>query len=141
MYRLVRFAQPLATSNYRSPWTGFEQEINSLFAAAVADLTAGVTRSIPLGVHEDKDSLQVTAELPGIARDDVNIELADEVLSLSATRKVTGAEGEQSVAYARSFNLPYAVQTDKISAELKDGVLRLTLPKVEAVKPRKIAIN
>jgi HSP20 family protein len=140
-HRLVRFAQPFATSADRSPWTGFDQEISSLFASAVADLTAGVTRSISLSAHEDKDNLHVSAELPGIARDDINIELIDDVLSLSATRKVTGADGEQSVTYARSFNLPYAVQADKISAELKDGVLRLTLPKVEAVKPRKIAIN
>ncbi len=92
-------------------------------------------------MHEDKDSLQVTAELPGVARDDVNVELTDDVLSLSATRKVTGADGEQTVSFARSFSLPYAVQADKIAAELKDGVLRLTLPKAETAKPRKIAIN
>lgn len=141
MYRLVRFAQPLATSASRSPWTGFDQEINSLFASAVADLSAAVTRSIALSVHEDKDSLHVSAELPGIARDDINIELTDDVLSLSATRKVTGAEGEQSVSLARSLNLPYAVQADKIAAELKDGILRLTLPKAEAAKSRKIVIN
>jgi len=92
-------------------------------------------------VHEDKDNLRVTAELPGVAREDINVELTDDVLSLDATRKLSGAEGEQTVSFARSFNLPYAVQADKISAELKDGVLRLTLPKAEAVKPRKIAIQ
>jgi HSP20 family protein len=71
----------------------------------------------------------------------INIELTDDVLSLSATRKTGGAENEQIVSFARSFNLPYAVQADKISAELKDGILRLALPKAEAAKPRKIAIN
>jgi HSP20 family protein len=141
MYRFVRFAQPLAPSAYRSPWTGFSQELNSLYASTVADLSAGATRSISLNAHEDKDNLHVTAELPGVAREDVTIELNDDVLSLSATRKVTGAEGEQTVSFARSFDLPYAVQADKIAAELKDGVLRLTLPKAEAAKPRKIVIN
>jgi HSP20 family protein len=141
MYRFVRFAQPLAPSAYRSPWTGFNQELNSLFTSAVADLSAGAARSIALSVHEDKDNLHVSAELPGVARDDINIELNDDVLSLSATRKVTGVEGEQTVSFARNINLPYAVQADKIAAELKDGILRLTLPKVEAAKPRKIAIN
>ena len=141
MYRFVRFAQPLAPSAVRSPWTGFNQELNSLFTSAVADLSAGNARSIALSVHEDKDNLLVSAELPGVAREDMNIELNDDVLSLTATRKVTGAEGEQTVSFARSFNLPYAVQADKIAAELKDGILRLTLPKVEAVKPRKITIN
>ncbi len=141
MYRLVRYAQPLAASACRSPWTGLDQEINSLFASALADFAPGTTRAIPVSVQEDKDNLSVTAELPGVARDDINVELEDEVLSLSATRKVSGAGGEQSVTFARSFTLPSAVQADKIAAELKDGILRLTLPKAEAVKPRKITIN
>jgi HSP20 family protein len=141
MYRLVRYAQPLATSAGRSPWTGLDQEINSFFASALADFAPGTTRVIPVSVQEDKDNLRVTAELPGVARDDINVELEDDVLSLSATRKVSGAGGDQSITFARSFTLPCAVQADKIAAELKDGILRLTLPKTEAVKPRKIVIN
>ena len=139
MYRFIRYAQPLAANvaAYRSRWSGLEQEISSLFASAASD----GTRSIPVSVNEDKDTLQITAELPGVQRADVNVEIVDDVLSLSATRKQAGAEGEQTVSFAREFNLPYPVQADKISAELKDGVLRLTLPKVEAVKPRKIEIS
>ncbi|HKB56196.1 MAG TPA: Hsp20/alpha crystallin family protein [Lacunisphaera sp.] len=137
MYRLIRYAQPLATSAHRSPWTGLDQEINSLFTSALADFVPGATRSIPVSLHEDKDNLQVIAELPGVARDDVNVELTDDVLSLSATRK----QGEQTFTFEHSFTLPYAVQAEKIAAELKDGVLRLTLPKAEAVKPRKITIS
>ena len=137
MYRLIRYAQPFAASAYRSPWTGLDQEINSLFTSALADFVPGATRSIPVSLHEDKDNLQVTAELPGVARDDVNVELTDDMLSLSATRK----QGEQTFTFERSFTLPYAVQAEKISAELKDGVLRLTLPKAEAIKPRKITIS
>ena len=141
MYRLIRYAQPLAPSAYRSPWTGLESEISSLFASALSDFAPGALRSIPVSVHEDKDNLRVAAELPGVAREDINVELNDEQLSLSATRKVSGGEAEETVSFARSFTLPYAVQADKITAELKDGVLRLTLPKAEAAKPRKITIN
>ena len=141
MYRFVRYAQPPATSAYRSPWTGLDQEISSLFASALADSAPGAVRSIPVSVHEDKDNLLVTAELPGVAREDITVELPDDVLSLSATRKVSGAGEEQSISFARSFTLPYAVQADKIAAKLKDGILRLTLPKAEAVKSRKITIN
>ena len=141
MYSIVRYARPFAADNCCSRWTGLDQEINSLFASALADLAPGATRSIPVSVHEDKENLHVTAELPGVAREDITVELSDEVLSVSATRKVSGAEGEQTVSFARTFDLPYAVQADKIAAELKDGILRLQLPKAEAVKPRKIAIN
>jgi HSP20 family protein len=139
MYRLIRYAQPFAANAaaYRSRWSGLEQEINSLFGTIASD----ATRSIPVSVNEDKDNLQITAELPGVQRADVNVEIVDEVLSLRATRKQAGAEGEQTVSFARELDLPYPVQADKVSAELKDGVLRLTLPKVEAVKPRKIEIS
>jgi HSP20 family protein len=135
MYRLIRYNQPLATSAYRSPWTGFDRDINSLFA--FADTGADTTRFIPVSVHEDKDNLQVSAELPGVDRADINIELLDDTLSLSATRK----QGEQTVSFARSFSLPYTVQADKVAAAYENGILRLTLPKAEAAKPRKIVIN
>jgi HSP20 family protein len=136
MYNLIRYSQPLATS-YRSPWTGFDREINSLFASALADYGQEATRLIPVSVNEDKDNLQVAAELPGVERADINIELLDDTLSLSATRK----QGEQTVSFERSFSLPYAVQADKVAATYENGILRLTLPKAEAAKPRKIAIN
>jgi len=142
MYRFIRYAQPLATSSdYRARWSGLEQELSSLFGSSLSEGEQNLRRSIPVNVHEDKDTLHVTAELPGVQRADVSVEVVDDVLSLKATRKVAGAEGEQTVSFAREFTLPYPVQTDKIGAELKDGVLRLSLPKVEAVKPRKIEVN
>ncbi len=137
MYHLIRYNQPLATSAYRSPWTGFDREINSLFASALTELGSDATRSIPVSVHEDQENLQVSAELPGVNRGDINIELLDDTLSLTASRK----QGEQTVSFERSFSLPYAVQADKVVAAYENGILRLTLPKAEAAKPRKIAVN
>ncbi len=136
MYNLIRYGQPLSTS-YRSPWNGFDREINSLFASALTDYGQETTRVIPVSMNEDKDNLQVTAELPGVERAAINIELLEDTLSLTATRK----QGEQTVSFERSFTLPYAVQADKASATYENGVLRLTLPKAEAAKARKIAIN
>lgn len=136
MYNVIRYSQPLATS-YRSPWTGFDRDINNLFASALADYGQDLARSIPVSVNEDKDNLQISAELPGVDRADVNIELLDDTLSLTATRK----QGEQTVSFERSFTLPYAVQAEKVAATYENGVLRLTLPKAEAAKPRKIAIG
>jgi HSP20 family protein len=137
MYRLLRYSQPLATSAQRSPWNGFDREISSLFASALADYAPDTVRAIPVNVQEDKDNLLVSAELPGVDRADINLELLDDTLSLTATRK----QGEQVQAFERSFSLPYAVQTDKVTAAYENGILRLTLPKAEAAKPRKITIN
>ena len=120
-----------------SVMNGFDREISSLFASALADYAPDAVRSIPVNVHEDKDNLQVSAELPGVDRADINIELLDDTLSLTATRK----QGEETVSFERSFSLPYAVQSEKVAATYENGILRLTLPKAEAAKPRKIAIN
>jgi len=137
MYRLIRSHQPFATSAYRSPWIGFDREISSLFASALTGLEPDATRSIPVSVQEDKENLQISAELPGVNRADVNIELLDDTLSLTATRK----QGEQTVSFARTFTLPYVVQADKVTATYENGILQLTLPKAEVVKPRKIVLN
>lgn len=87
--------------------------------------------------------LYVRAELPGLTRENINIELVNGYLSINGTRKVTDDDGKvtESIALNRSIAVPEAVLADKISAEMKDGILRLTLPKAAAVKPRKIAIN
>ena len=137
MYHLIRYHQPLATGAYRSPWTSFDREINSLCASALADFAPETSRLIPVSVHEDKDNLLISAELPGVDRADIKIELLDDMLSLSATRK----QGEQAVLFERSFSLPCVVQADKVTATHENGILRLTLPRAEAVKPRQIAIN
>lgn len=141
MYHLARYHYPRTASLYplfaaRSPLAGMEPEIDRLFSSAFADCTPGATRSIPVNVQEDKDNLQVSAELPGVARADIHLELLDDTVSLSATRK----QGEQTVSFERIFSLPYAVEADKVTATYENGVLRLTLPKAEAAKPRKIAI-
>ena len=87
--------------------------------------------------------LYVRAELPGLTQENINIELVNGYLSINGTRKVTDDDGKvtESIALNRSIAVPEAVLADKISAEMKDGILRLTLPKAAAVKPRKIAIN
>ena len=94
MYRLIRYAQPFEANaeDYRSRWSGHEQELNSFFGSSASE----ATRSIPVSVNEDKDNLQITAELPGVQRADVTVEIVDEVLSLRATRKLACAEGEKA---------------------------------------------
>ena len=137
MYHVIRYNQPLAASAYRAPWTGFDRAIDSLFAAALADSATELTRVVPVSLHEDKDNLRVSAELPGVDRADIKVELLDDTLSLSATRK----QGEQTLAFERRFSLPATVQADKVTATYENGILRLALPKAEAAKPRQITIN
>lgn len=76
------------------------------------------------------------AELPGISRDAINVEMIDGYLTINATRK----EGEESFSLSRSGSIPEAVQDDKVVASYENGVLNVTLPKREEAKPKKVTI-
>jgi HSP20 family protein len=146
--RLVRYTYPtlgrpatLPASYARSPWTGLEQEIDRLFASTLADLGAPAAEArFPVDLYEDKDNTYVRADLPGMNRDDIQIEVVDGYLTMNATRKIKEGDREQSFAFSRSLNLPAEVQNDKISATYENGVLTVTLPKKEEAKPRKITV-
>ena len=143
MYRLTRYQYPRTANLYpsfaaRSQLAGLESEIDRLFSSALADFGAPAgTPRFPVDLFEDKDNHYVRAELPGVSRDAINVEMVDGYLTVSATRK----EGEESFSLTRSVSIPEAVQADKVAATYENGVLTVTLPKQEKAKPRKIAIN
>jgi len=141
MYRIVRYTQPRAALSrgaaFRNPWTGLESEIDRLFEGALADVAAPAAPRFPVDLYEDKDNTYVRAELPGVKREDINVEMVEDYLTINATRK----EGEQTFSFSRSIAIPEGVQADKVAAALENGVLTVTLPKQEQAKPRKIAIN
>jgi HSP20 family protein len=91
--------------------------------------------------EEDKDNLVVRADLPGVAKQDVAIELTGDLLTITAKRKARSGDEREAVTYRRTFRITEGVQADKTAASLENGVLTVTLPKAEALKPRQIAIN
>jgi len=99
-------------------------------------------------IKETEEAWGLTAHLPGVAKDALTITDEDGLLTLRAQRSWKQPAGWTSL-YRESSDLPFelilrhdgAVDADKARAELKDGVLRLSLPKAEARKPRKIAIT
>jgi HSP20 family protein len=134
-----RLASPVFA---RSPWAGLDGELDRLFTVALGDLAAAPAARFPVDLYEDKDNTYVRAELPGVCRDDIGVEVADGALTLTATRKTPATEGqaEQSVSFSRTLALGDAVQADKIAAAYENGVLTVTLPKREEAKPRKITV-
>jgi len=126
----------------RSPWTGLENEIDRVFGTALADFTAPPANRFPVDLYEDKANTYVRAELPGVNRDDINVELTDGVLTIAATRKTPATDGqaEQSSSFTRSVTLNDDVEADKIAAAYENGVLTVTLPKREPVQPKKITV-
>ncbi|ACB74214.1 Hsp20/alpha crystallin family protein [Opitutus terrae] len=148
--RIVRYTYP----NYRSlapawgalsrsPWTGLEGEIDRLFETALSGFNETFGRTeFPVDLYEDKDNTYVRAELPGLERDDINVEMVEDYLTISGKRKTADADGkeEESFSFSRSVNIPEEVQADKVNAAYENGVLTVTLPKREEAKPRKISV-
>ena len=100
-------------------------------------------------VLESKDSYLVRAELPGMKKEDIKVEINDGMLVLSGERQSEKpAEGVEyrhvervAAKFWRSFSLPETVKQDGIEASYKDGVLEVRVPKAEETKPRQIEIS
>jgi len=105
--------------------------------------------SPPLDIRETEDALVLVAELPGVSQEDVQVTVLDGILSLRGERRVTPVgEGEavlrrERVAgpFLRHVLLPPSVNSMKVTATYRDGVLTIRAPKKDAAKPRSIAID
>lgn len=108
---------------------------------------SGQTEKPVYEIKETADAFAVTVYLPGVARENVELTAADGEFRITAQRAWKQPEGWTSL-YRESADAPYelvlahdnAIDAEKVVAELRDGVLRVTLPKSEAVKPRKITV-
>lgn len=138
MNRIFRYTYPRQSYLDRSAFSGLETELGRLFDSAVADF-APYARSprFPVDLYSDKENAYVRAELPGLAREAIDLELADGHLTIRATRK----QGDESVELSRTIALPDSVQADKVTAAYENGVLTVTVPKQEQAKSRKIDIT
>jgi HSP20 family protein len=99
-------------------------------------------------IFETDHALNVVLEMPGVAKENVEIGIDNDVLKISGRIDIAKYEGLQPVYteynignYSRSFQLSNKVDQDGIKAELKDGVMTLVLPKSEKAKPRRISVN
>ncbi len=100
----------------------------------------------PVDIYENDDEILLHAEMPGVTKESVKINIDNGNLSLSGVRKLgqVGAATWQEfsdVEYQRTFAVPQNIEVAKVKAELKDGILCLHLPKAESAKPRVIEIT
>jgi len=103
----------------------------------------------PVDIYENGDNLVLKAELPGVDPKEVEIRVEDNTLYLKGERKFEKEVKEENYhrversygTFTRTFSLPNTIDSDKVQAEYKDGVLTLTMPKKEEAKPKTIKIN
>jgi HSP20 family protein len=100
-------------------------------------------------MYENDQTLMLKAELPGFSKEDVQVEIKDNMLTLKGERKREAEVKEEQYhrveraygAFRRSFMLPVLVDADKAEATFKDGVLELKMPKAEEAKPKAIKVT
>ena len=100
-------------------------------------------------MHETKDDLVVTAELPGVSEKDIHLSITGDVLTLKGERNWNQDMKQDNChrverwfgRFERNLPLPMPVQADKVKASYRDGVLTVTLPKAEEIKPKEIKID
>jgi HSP20 family protein len=99
-------------------------------------------------VHQDKDQFTVAAELPGLKKEEIEISLDGDTVTISGERKGPQKEGDQGFRkerffgrFQRSLTFPSAVDIQKVKATYKDGILEVVLPKAEEAKPRQIEVS
>jgi HSP20 family protein len=100
-------------------------------------------------IFENGDDLVISAELPGVTQEDIDVQVEDNTLKLSGERKreTEHKDGESYRTervygkFVRSFRLPKTIDATRIAARFKNGVLEITLPKAEETKPKKIDVK
>jgi HSP20 family protein len=135
---------------------GVQDRMNRIFDEAFRgprgtedDWALGGAWAPAVDIYEHEGNLVLKAELPGIEHKDVDVRVENNVLTLRGERKFDSEVKREEYhrveraygTFSRSFTLPNAVDTDKIKAEFKDGVLRVTLPQREEAKPKQISIS
>ncbi|WP_320041577.1 Hsp20/alpha crystallin family protein [uncultured Desulfobacter sp.] len=97
-------------------------------------------------IYENEDEILLHADMPGVVKENISVDIDNGTLSISGVRKLEtkGAatyEEFSDIEYVRSFSVPQTIDVERVEAELKNGVLKLHLPKSEAAKPRQIEIK
>ena len=136
-----------------SPWREIEQmqrDMDRLFNRMTRFDRPAIAPEFPaINIWANEEGLVVTAELPGVNTDDIDISVVNETLTLSGMRQPdTLEEGDKyhrrerrHGKFSRSFQLPFAIEADNVEAVFENGVLHVSLPRAEAEKPKKIAVK
>lgn len=134
-----------------SPWPGFRELENTLSrifqGEGEPETCAPWTPAVDL--HETKDAYLLEADLPGLTKEDIQLTIEDDVVTLKGERKFaekTEHQGYQRIerrygGFHRSWRIPEGVVSDRVAATFDNGVLKVTLPKPEEAKPKQIEVK
>ena len=130
--------------------TTMRAEMDRVFESTVGSFSrspAPLSRWNPaVNVYQDKDRFTVVVELPGLKKEEIEISLHDDTLTIAGERKREESSAQEFLTerlygkFQRSLTLPTAVDAEKVKANYKDGLLQVVLPKAEEAKPKQIEV-
>ncbi|MCF7791127.1 MAG: Hsp20/alpha crystallin family protein [Victivallales bacterium] len=137
MWNLLNFDNPFGELR------NLHSEVNKLFNSYGSS-----TQAYPaVNIYGDEEELTVLAEIPGIKKEDIDLTVQGDKLTIEGERKkeenkenVVHREERGYGKFIRTFSLPYDVENEKITAKYKKGILEVTLPRAETSKPQKIKV-
>jgi len=138
---------PTLYNPFESP-TAIEKRFDDLFGGIVG-FHPSFRRGPVVNVSETDKKITVTAEVPGMEPTDINLSVEDHHMTLKGEKKVEDKKDHEKDhwhechygAFSRTFHLPETVDTKKIKAKMKDGLLQIILPKQPKTKPKKITVH
>jgi HSP20 family protein len=98
-------------------------------------------KSFPIEINKDDTHFYASAEIPGVKKENVSIEIHDSILTINTERAVSNSREKETIKATRQVKLGENINVEAISAKLEDGILTLKLPLAEKVKPRSIEVN
>lgn len=147
------FRRPFNVYRSRNPWRDIDKmqrEMSRLFDELAYVPRSQMAPSFPaMNVWTNEDGAVITAELPGVKPEDIDISVVGETLKLTGSRQPEEVEEGTKFhrrergfgEFTRTFQLPFAVETDNVEAVFEKGVLHISLPRAEAEKPKKISVK
>jgi len=139
---------------YRKPsiWQEMNQlqrEMNRLFDTTGRGRVVSAPSYPAINIWTNEEGMLISAEMPAVHPDDINIDVNADALSISGERKADEVAKEAAFhrrersygSFSRTVQLPFNVDTNKVEANFKNGILMINLPRAEADKPRKISIK
>jgi HSP20 family protein len=152
---LIRYQGPELTPwSAADRWSNLRDELNSFFELPVWSSFARAGQlftgwSPALDLYQSNDNVIAVVELPGMRKEDIEISLHDGTVTISGERKRENSSNDDKAerteryvgTFRRSIALPTRVDAGKVSATYRDGILTVTLPKAEEVKPKQIQVS
>ncbi|MBN8968881.1 MAG: Hsp20/alpha crystallin family protein [Rhizobiales bacterium] len=134
-----------------NPFTALQQEIDRLFDGFTRNLAGGMTQALvpSMDVSETDKEIEITAELPGLEEKDVQLNVADNHLTIRGEKKNLREEKDKDYrlversygSFSRTIELPAGVDADAIKATISKGVLKVTVPKPAPALAKKIEVK